>query len=400
MEKDKAIKGRNTGTCIGVAGALLCGFLLFGCADELTEQNALTPPFIASDLLVKDTTVYATGSSTFRVYVPMNGPVNLVGRSSNYVAQAAMQFFPSLFPDRDTIDVLSADLTLRCVSWFGDSTGTFAFTVHKITREWSPSTMNWDSVGPGFYESTTRGEYSGTISADTQSVVVSLDTAMVREWLRPNTITSHGILFVPTTASTVVRGLHAFDFDSTHFYPTLKVVARGPSGAVDTSSYNFGIDTFVGNIDNLNSNQELLYLQSGVVYRSIIRFDLAGIPRGAIINTADLLLDRDLFSSRLTRFSGDSSAVAHMLFSADSSVFQARTAAGRLISDTLSTYSFDIRNTAQVWLKESNYGLILRMPSLSEFSSFNLLTFFNERATDPAVRPRIRIVYTVQKNQE
>ena len=62
-----------------------------------------------TNLSVRDTTIVATGSSTYKKFIPMNGNENLVGRSGNYTAMALIQFEPTYFPVRDTALVFSAN---------------------------------------------------------------------------------------------------------------------------------------------------------------------------------------------------------------------------------------------------------------------------------------------------
>jgi hypothetical protein len=377
-----------------MAIAFALAVMFAACSDTPTESNSVGDSLLSKNLVVRDTTLQSVASTSFRKYTPMDSRVNLVGHHGNYSAYTALQFFSSGFPNRDTIQVVSATLKLRLVSWFGDSTGTFAFDVHKVTQSWAQQTLQWDSIQTGFYESSVvRGSYSGGIVADTEFISVSLDTSMVREWLQPATVTSYGIILVPTTSCSIVRGINEFDYDSTQYYPTLLVIARNNAGTVqDTATYASGGDTFAGNIDDLSSNPSLLYLQAGVVYRSTIKFDVSGIARGSLIQSAELLLVRDPATTILTKFSGDPAISAHVLMGTDSSNFEASSTTGQQVSGT-DTFSVDLRHAVQLWIKGPNYGLLLRTTSLKEFESFDLYTFHTQAAASPAVRPRLKIRY-------
>jgi hypothetical protein len=230
--------------------------------------------------------------------------------------------------------------------------------------------------------------------------VFNLDTAMVREWLQPSTITSYGMILVPTNQN-VVRGFFEFSYilDSTTFYPTLQVIARNIAGTVqDTTIYNLGSDTFVGNV-NLTPNPELLYVQSGVAYHSRVNFDVSGIPRGAIINSAEMLLERNVAASRISKFTPDTVIEAHLLTSpTDTTQFEilASPTLGRRKEGSFTTFSFDVRRIVQIWNRGSNYGVLLR-PGLNEFDSFDLYTFYSSASADSTKRPRIAITYAVKK---
>jgi len=379
------------------AGISAATMLLAGCNDDLTVASALRPAFIRTDVTIHDTTVSPTVTSAFLERVAMNGRLNQLGKSNGYEAYTLLQFLSGFFPQRDTVSVVSAHLTLRLEGWFGDSTGTLAFQVFKITQAWRAPTVRWDSL-PAF-DPTVRGSYSGTITADTQQIVIlDLDTAMVREWLRPQTFTQYGIILVPTAACNTVRGVHIFEYDSVQFYPTLEVIVRNPGGTLDTATYNAGVDSFVGNIDDPVPNPERIFTQSGVVFRSILRFDVAFIPHGAIVNTADLSIIRDPATRRLTRFTSDSLLLAGTLLSAtDSTRIDPTVATGSISGPSADTLTFNLRRPVQLWVVGNNYGILLRNSALSEFSSFSLFSFYNERAANVASRPKLRIRYAVER---
>jgi len=369
--------------------------LFLACSDDLSLLNSLDTKFTNIDVVIVADTLDAVSSSTFRNYLPMNGRFNLVGKTGGYEAFLAVQF--SSLPQRDTVNVISAQLKLRAATWFGDSSSSLSFTVHKILRGWSSLSLTWDSLAGFYEESVVRGTYTGTVSADTEYVVVDLDTSMVREWLQPSTITQYGILLNPGTTGRVVRGFTAFGTDSAQFNPTLTVIAQNLAGTVvDTNEYSIGSDTFVGNIDNLASNAERIYAQSGVVYRSKLTFDASSIPTGAIVTKAELVLTLDEAASIINKFSADTLVAVHVLASStDSTLFEL---AGSLPKpDVGSAIAVDLRHAAQLWANGINNGILLRASSLNEFSSLDLHVFYGPSAADPAVRPRVEIFYSIEK---
>ncbi len=384
---------------------LILAALLVSCSEDPTEDNALLAPLPFLGVAVQETTITAVSGTPFSQYYPMNSNINLVGRSGNYTAITALAFYSNYFPIRDTVNVMEARLSLRAASFFGDSIAPFGFTVHRINRSWTSGAATWDTVQTGFYDpSPIRGTFSGAVGADSMRIVVQLDTAMVREWLRTsgtdNTDTKFGIVLVPTAGTNVVRGFYSFEADSTKDVPTLEIIASNASGTVrDTSSFALGIDTFFGNNESLISRPDLLYLQAGIVYRSALRFDVSFIPKGSAIHLAELTLQRDPLTSRLNRFSGDASLSAHLLL--EDSIkgsFQSGSTTGSLKSGTPDTYSADVRNVVQSWVRGPNYGLLLRVAGEQEFRSFDLLTFYNTSAANAAQRPRVRILYSIPQN--
>jgi hypothetical protein len=381
---------------------LILAVLVIACSEDPTEENALVAPLPLVGVAVRETTITATSGSSFKRVLPMNGSINLVGRSGNYTAIGAFAFYSNYFPARDTVNVLSARLSLRAASFFGDSTAPFGFTVHRISRSWTAGGVTWDTVQTGFYDAATvRGTYTGGVGEDTQRIVVELDTTMVREWLKTeDTDTRYGFVLVPTPGTNVVRGFTAFEADSSKDLPTLEIIAQNVAGTVrDTSTYSLGIDTFVGNNDAVIASNALLYLQAGVLYRSLVNFDVSFIPRGSTVHLAELQLQRDPSTSKLNRFSGDASIAAHvMLADSATGTFSTTGSTGAVKTGTSDTYVADVYGTVQSWVRGSNYGLLLRVYGDQEFGSFDLFTFHNVGATNAALRPRLRILYSIPQN--
>lgn len=379
---------------------------LAACSDDPTEQNALLAPLPFLEVAVRETTITAIDAQTFRKYVPMNGRYNLVGQSDGYTAYTAMSIYSNLFPTRDTITVVSAQLSLRAASFFGDSSAAFGFTVHRIERNWNQVTATWDSMQSGFYDpSVLRGEYSGGVGADTEMVSVELDTVMAREWFRSvpegTTVnTKFGFILIPSAGTGVVRGFHSFDADSVPNAPSIRIISVNATQTVrDTMVFRLGIDTFAGNVDGLEARTDLLSVQAGVVYRSILNFDASFLGKGTLINKAELLLDRDPLTSRLNRFSGDSAIAVHTMFEQGYlGGFEALSATSMRKAGTSDTYVVDARRAVQAWAGSTNYGILLRIDGEREFQTFDLVTFHSPSASSAALRPRLKILYSVPKN--
>jgi hypothetical protein len=400
---ESTTQGRALTLAFLAAGAILAT-AFSGCSDEPTAANAPIVALPLTNLAVHDTTIVATGSSAFRQRIATNSSVNLIGRSRNYTAIALIQFSPSYLPARDTALVFSANLTLRFETWFGDSAGQFSFNIYRVSIPWGESTVTWDTVqAPGFYEQyTVRGSYSGGAGKDTQTVTIPLDTAMVRQWLATPTNTTYsnnGIILVPTAGCSIIRGFNEYGYpttDSTSYFPTVTIIAGSPSGTpVDTASYTIANDTWTGNIDNLATNPQLIYLQSGVNYRSALSFDVSLVPRGAVINSASLLLTGDPASTHVDRFASDSSfTLATTLSPSDRTSVDVYSVTSVRQPGTLLTYTVDMTRPVQIWNKQANYGVSLTPNVSYSATSFELLTFFNEKAP-PALRPRLKIKYSV-----
>jgi hypothetical protein len=225
---------------------------------------------------------------------------------------------------------------------------------------------------------------------------------MVRNWYRTDsTSTSFGILLNPTGSSTLIRGFQAFiDGDTTFkFQPELHVSARSTVNGVSVfDTLRVGADTYVANVDPFVINPQRIYSQAGIAYRSKMRFDISKLPEGAIINSAELLLERDSVLTNVSRFTSSSQPSVHALTDNDSTKFESLSATGAVKSGTSHTYSFDVRRQVQLWTNGANFGLILRQPNTNEYGTLDLFAFYSREATNAAQRPRILVKYTVFQN--
>jgi hypothetical protein len=376
---------------------IFLALLGLSCSEEPTDQNSPTAPGELPGVTIHDTTIVAIGDSTFKKYIGMDGLNNLVGVAQGYTTLSVLEFYPSAFHLRDTVNVLSATLRLRLTYRSGDAAGLFSFDVYRVSRSWSPSTLTWDSVQTGFYDaSIKRGNFSGTITSDTGFISLALDTSMVREWIS-TTATSdkrYGIILVPTSSSSV-RGFRQFaSSDSASWYPTLEIIAAGTSGTTqDTSSYSSGMGTFVGDV-TLPNTPGVISVQAGIVYRSRLTFDVSFIPRGTIINSAFLSLDVVPASTQLTSFTTDTTMQAHVALSDDPSNIEALGAVLRPTSSTLTTMTGDISHAVQFWLRGRNYGLVLRNTYPGETSRLDLYGLSGAQAANATTKPRLKITYS------
>jgi hypothetical protein len=378
--------------------------MFIACSESITNPDTPGSGLLNRNVLIKNDTLLAASDTTYLQRIVTDGILlsplqqDLIGRDGIYKAHTAIRF--SVVNARDTINVLSAKMTLRLVTWRGNATGTFAFSVHKIKAAWSEATLTWKQAdSTGFYHPDTVGSYSGSLGPDTQKITLNLDTAMVRGWLRSNTTSNNGILLLPTSASSIIRGIHAFDYDSTKFQPLLEIIARNTSGTVtDTTLIQIGSDTYVADANPFPLSADHIFTQAGIAYRSRLKFDVSKLPAGAIINSAELLLERDPALTNVSRFTATPQPVVQALFSDDSSNFESVVAAGSLKSGSTNTFAFDVRRQVQLWANGTNYGIVLRQYNVSEFGTLDVFAFYSNNATNSSLRPRINIKYTVFTN--
>ena len=399
MTEERLIDRLRIFAAAGGAAAIILA--TSGCSQEPTEANAVgTRSLPLGAVLVRDTTITPVGSASYRQYIPTNSSLILTGKTGKYTAWASLLFYSTYFPTRDTAAVYSATLNLHFATWAGDSLGRLSLSMYPIAKSWDASTQTWDSVQTGYYsQSGTPWTFSIGAGPDSQFVSIPLDTAMVRTWLSSSTsAANYGIVFIPNADCSIIRGFTAFSYDSASYQPQLTIIAGSPTGSArDTAVYTLGSNTFVGNADNLTTNPQLLYIQSGVDERASLTFNVPFIPRGAIINSAVLSMVRDPATTVISRFNADTTFVAQAYTSTTRTDLDGYVYAGSRKSTSVDTFAVDIRRPVQLWTKGGNYGLMLAPSTSYDKISFNLMTFYNEQATDSGKRPRLRIIYSTQR---
>jgi hypothetical protein len=377
------------------------------CSEGIT--NPLTPGsgLFRNDGVIKSDTLYADSSTAFLQRIsPGVRPStllgrNLVGRDGDDTAYTLLRFLPDT---QSTIHVVSAKVVLRVRSWRGQSrAGTFEFTAHRINLGWDRSTATWDTVAKsGFSETAPIGNFN-SISADS-SISFNLDTSRVRKWYRADSsATNFGILLKPTTATTrLIRGVQAFGHPDSSKRPRLEVRYRkGTDTTVFIDTTSIGLDTFVANSNPLLNTPDRVFMQGGVAHYGVLRFNATRLPKGAVINAAEMQLERDQSLSELTQDDSISNQPSvHTKLDTGKTAYEFTAATGSLKSGT-SVYVFDVRHQVQVWVSsQKNHGLLLRQPDINEYNMLDLFAFYNQNAVNAALRPRIIVKYTVLQTQK
>lgn len=373
----------------------LVSLVWLGCNEEPTSVGI---GLLSSQDLVRvdTTTITAVGGTTIRkrINTGASGDI-MVGKFQGYEARALLRF--TGIPDTlEPAGILSANLILKASYRFGDPQGDLAFSVNKMTQGWTETGVNWDSISTASYEPTTRGFFSAAI-ADTDSVIISLDPSLIKDWLQAvaDSQAIEGVILVPTGASDKIVGFNSFQSSDASKAPRLVVTFL--SGTVqDTLTLATGEDVYVANIDNLNSDQNLLYVQAGVVYRSMVTFDLSLVPSHVGIHQAMLELtlnpSRSMLSSTSTFNSQSVDSLLSFFLVTSDSVDNSTFILGHRLNPDSAVYSFAITSDVQRWINgKPNFGV--RIEAWAETSRLDLFTFYLSSA-NPSLRPRLRIVYS------
>ena len=379
-----------------------------GCADEPSSLGLnLIPPGDTSGVRVFDSyidTMLITPTSHKKLTNTYSSGNLMVGKNGNYDAKSLL-LFSSLSNAYDTATVNSATLKLKYRNYYfpssnSDSLGQIAFDIYKINDTLNFGSITLDSIDNTTFGTVSQGSYTGSPTADTQEVNISLNSSMVKDWLEvaadPNySNKNYGIVLSPSIASNVIKAFYSASYGNDDLKPELEIIVT-KLGHTDTLKFNATSSLSLVNT-TINQTSELFFLQSGVAYVEVLKFDLSKIPSTATINDVQLYLTLDSSNSILSRQSSKIIGAERVTDTAG------------LVTDNTAIYNnttppsnnkFMIRllNNAypspfQRWLLgETNYGLYIRPTTIQQ--NLDLYAFYNTTASDPAKRPRIVIKYT------
>jgi hypothetical protein len=358
-------------------------FLGLSCSDEPTD--------IGSDLIPKtdaptiDSVVTkATSSSSFLFPIRANANPQFLGKYRDIEAIMLLQFTDfSAIPTGATID--SATLQLTANYRFKDSTGILEFTVHQIRTPWDQATFLWDNFVASLYDNIPASSFKQYFNQQDSVISVRIDN-LVRSWYRTSGNPPNGIILIPTIdpSNDIILGIKRD--------PHLSVVYHDTNGSPDTITIAAVQQTSIVN-GSPPGQEGWIYLQSGVAYRGLLRFDSLVIPPKAAITQAILEIPFDTTASMTN--SATSEDILAYLLRENSSPYD-KLALGTLCSSTYSgsrkVFRADIKSIIQQWVtKEPNYGLVLR--SLTEFTALDRFALHSATASD-SLRPRLKITYT------
>lgn len=381
--------------------ALMLSFSLFtiNCADEPTSlglkflpSNETTGVRIFDSYL--DSMAMFSYNKIHRVNTYLSGFL-IVGQSGTYNSKALIKF--SGFPtDLANATVNSAVLQLRYQNYYfpvsmQDSLGQISFNVYKVLKDLDYGNVTLSNINSSTFGTFSQGTYTGSPTADSQTVNITLDNNMARDWLRYAANSNYspknyGVVLSPNATSNVLKGFYTF-FSNPDLRPKVTIIYT-LSGNTDTLVNNSSETLFFANA-SLTPPAGEFYIQAGISYNRVMRFDMSKIPKDATINDVQLYLYLDSSNSELT------SATIYGLNAAYVSDSAANTNEGYGFH-TLgsgSVFMFRIITPFQRWLTgETNYGIIIN-PS-NQTANLDRFAFYDVEAPNPNKRPRVVIYYT------
>jgi len=324
----------------------------------------------------------------------------LVGKNDDIESWMLMRFY-MLFPDSvlaplqvDSLNVLSTYIELRPNYIFGELNESFGFTVHRVFDAWTPSGFNKDSMSSLIYD---PSDYSANMNITDTVITFDIDSDLVLDWIkrtydleRPE---NHGIVFIPTPNSKRIFGFPGYDAYSTEFLPRLATVVEKPGVFVDTVfSIPFSdVHAVRGSIPI--GNPENIILQGGLSTRGSIQFDVDDVPIHSIVNRATLQLFVDSLETVNGTIASDSVGV--MIFKDNSlKTLLDSTVTQYLVRDSGAVYyEGEVTKLVQEWINgEDNQGFRIHLSD--ESRAVNKIAIKGSNTADPALRPRLKIIYS------
>ncbi|MDI6766523.1 MAG: DNRLRE domain-containing protein [Bacteroidota bacterium] len=363
---------------------------IIGCSDDPSElglglispEDTLKLTSIVTKATKDSTFLYRiTGASRLMIGNYSNTEIN-----SSIHARGLIQFtgFKNI-PENSIIE--SAVINTPINYTLGDSSHLMVIETYEILRSWNKDSFIWDSVDNNFYNSTPDSAFLLRIS-ETDTAILRIDK-LVRKWVKNRDSSQYGIILVPQRErlSRSDRGI----IIGTNNPSLLTVTYRDSADSVRIFETTVTQQSYIAD-GTPPSASERLFLQAGIGYRGLIRFDSLNIPARVSISDAklELLLDNSLPNKNSI---ARDSILVHLLrknsYPYDSLAWS--TFCKRSDKDS-NTYIADIRTIVQQWiLGAPNYGIVIR--PYGESSTFDRFALHGVSAPE-ILRPKLTITYT------
>jgi hypothetical protein len=376
-----------------------------GCADDPSSLGLnFIPPGETTGVRIFDSYIdtMPINSINHRFYVNTSGSSNLLVGKSGTIESKGLVKFGDFGDTRDSATVISAKMYLKYKNYYfpstqSDSLGQIGFDVYQINDSLNFETITNDSVSNTTFGTVSKGSYTGTPTADTQEVEITLDPAMVKDWLEyaadPNySVKNNGIVLSPNGSSASIKGFYSTNNDAA-VEPKLVVIYSKNNDTdtlTTTTSATLSLTTA-----SFAASTETFNLQAGVSFVQQMTFDLSRIPSTATINDVQLFLSLDSLSSNfsnqssfsvLGQYINDSAGLKSDLFTFTGSSSGNSQYMMRLVAN-------GAPSPFARWLSgATNYGLLLFAGN--QTVNLDRYVFYKETASDPTKRPRVIIKYT------
>lgn len=369
----------------------------------MEEPNPVGGGLLPKDdfLQIDSVSTFATSSSSIYAFPPhLSSGRLLIGKFDDLEAWTALLF--SGIPDSlESKAIVGAELLLRTRYHFGDSLAPYSMSAHQVLRAWGTDSLTVYSIWEaGFYQATPMASPSFGPVHDTATIMIPLDTAVVRSWILTagdSVTTNFGVLLRPTN-SAVLKGFGSFAELETANQPTLRIrTVRTGSTQIDTVNISTGIFRSVASMADKGwgSDNNHIHIQNGVSYRGSVTFDATKLlPPRAAIHQAVVELTLDAGASQRNSYTRDS---VYAYFVDQNGKTTGSLYALSNVEDRNGVHIFNLLITrfVQEWVR-GTYPQTVVIVGFEESSAFDHFALYGS-AAPAALKPKLKISYSPVK---
>lgn len=331
----------------------------------------------------------------------------LLGKSSLGESYILYKFFIYM-PDslltklaNNELTVTSAKMEMKSTYKLGSASDPFDYSVHQIRKAWTEDGFDKDTLKT-FLETSQYDladvSRNRVIAQNDSLLKFDLSTQVVTDWLKAkkdsNFTRNYGLLFKPKAGTNRFFGFDAVYTDGTSTNILLKIKYKWGTlnDSINVAPF-WDVHTLVGS-KPVSDNH--IYLQGSIGLRSVLSFDISKLPKNIILNkaTLELTVDADLAQT----FDGTPASDSITVQTLKDSVTKDLTSDSlysAYLKRTGNVYSGDIAWMIQKWIKgDANQGILLALPD--EFSSASRIAIYSSKETNKALRPRLKLTYTIK----
>ncbi len=272
--------------------------------------------------------------------------------------------------------------------------GITSFNIYPLLDTITFSGITYDKFNNSSIGTNLLGNYTGTLS-DTTTITIPFDTTIVKQWLWKSAnsnypFENYGVAFVPNPSSTAIKGFYTSLIQTDSIKPFIKAVVQKGS-KIDTIVLNSSESVSLSNVTNILIPQDRFILNTGISYRSILKFNLSKLPSKVTINDAYLELKMDPSNSFIKNY-----ADSRIAFSRITDTTGSVQTDGILFftskKDSI-TYTIRLQYIFQKWnMGATNYGVLLNY--VYDYQGIDKYAFYSQSITDASKRPLLIIRYT------
>lgn len=378
--------------------------IFYSCSESPTSigNDLLIPDYVNVFKLDSYQDSVQQSSTYFKTRIKLSdSPRLFLGSFGNIDTAASLIRFAIGLPDsikneilNSNLNILSSRVKLTKVYSIGDSSAPLSFSVHSVTSGWTSLGFNADSLQSLQYDA---ADISSNFSYSDTVYSFDISTQTVASWFTAAADTAiptdKGIFLKPNPNSNRIIGFDAVNVNLVGI-PSLTVVIQKPGVYTDTLTfYSIEDVSAIAGIKPVLPAGDIA-VQAGLAVHSRIYFNVISIPKGSVINKAQLTLYLDSAATK----TGDNYANSlTAYFIKDSSANSYDTTSGIVLGRVQNYFTGDIVKFIQSIVSgfHSNQGIIIAAGGQN--LGVDLYALKGSGAPETFLRPRLVITYTGRK---